>query len=65
VSERERVPPHSHCIVCGAAIPEGERFCSERCRREYERRRRRATLTHWILAGGLIALGIVLMLRGV
>ncbi|WP_456482903.1 DUF2116 family Zn-ribbon domain-containing protein [Methanopyrus kandleri] len=61
----ERVPPHSHCIVCGAAIPEGERFCSEKCRMEYERRRKKAATLQWVLAGALIALGVVLMLRGV
>ncbi|WP_088335900.1 MULTISPECIES: DUF2116 family Zn-ribbon domain-containing protein [unclassified Methanopyrus] len=61
----EHVPPHSHCIVCGAAIPEGERFCSEKCRREYERRRKRAATIQWVIAGILIALGVVLMLRGV
>ena len=32
----ERWGPHSHCIVCGAAIPEGEKFCSSTCKAKYE-----------------------------
>ncbi|MCD6512229.1 MAG: DUF2116 family Zn-ribbon domain-containing protein [Thermoplasmata archaeon] len=30
------IPQHSHCIICGKAIPYGEKFCSEKCKKEYE-----------------------------
>jgi len=39
--KREKWGPHSHCEVCGKAIPEGERFCSPKCQREYEERVRK------------------------
>ncbi len=29
-----RLPPHSHCRICEAIIPESEEFCSEECDRE-------------------------------
>jgi len=31
------IPRHSHCLVCGATIPENETFCSNKCRDEYEK----------------------------
>ena len=28
----EKWGPHSHCLVCGNAIPDGEKTCSEECK---------------------------------
>ncbi|NPB01735.1 MAG: DUF2116 family Zn-ribbon domain-containing protein [Methanopyri archaeon] len=60
----DRVPPHSHCVVCGKAIPEGETFCSEKCRMKYEKMRKRQSMSMWIMVGILVAVGIYLTVKG-
>ena len=52
------IPPHSHCIVCGKAIPPGEKFCSEKCRQEYEKMVRRRKLYIYLM---YLALAILLI----
>ena len=32
----ERIPQHSHCQICGKAIPYGETVCSDECREKYD-----------------------------
>ncbi|HID47536.1 MAG TPA: DUF2116 family Zn-ribbon domain-containing protein [Methanothermococcus okinawensis] len=32
---------HRHCLNCGISIPVGETFCSERCKEEYIKKRKR------------------------
>ncbi|MBC7113365.1 MAG: DUF2116 family Zn-ribbon domain-containing protein [Candidatus Methanomethyliales bacterium] len=34
--KKEEWGPHTHCIICGNAIPEGEKTCSEECAKKYE-----------------------------
>ena len=34
--DEDRWGPHSHCTVCGNAIPEGEKTCSDECAAKYE-----------------------------
>ncbi|HIQ38913.1 MAG TPA: DUF2116 family Zn-ribbon domain-containing protein [Methanothermococcus okinawensis] len=32
---------HRHCLNCGISIPPDETFCSERCKDEYIKKRKR------------------------
>lgn len=32
----ERIPQHSHCQICGKAVPYGETVCSDECREKYD-----------------------------
>ncbi|MBW9220526.1 DUF2116 family Zn-ribbon domain-containing protein [Methanothermococcus sp. SCGC AD-155-N22] len=32
---------HRHCLNCGISIPPDETFCSERCREEYIRKKKK------------------------
>ena len=32
----EQLPDHLHCLVCDAAVPADQRFCSERCESEFK-----------------------------
>ncbi|RLF66230.1 MAG: DUF2116 family Zn-ribbon domain-containing protein [Thermoplasmata archaeon] len=60
-TSRERVPLHSHCIVCGRPIEFGKTFCSEACRESYERMikaRKRTIYISW----GIILVMIVILL---
>jgi len=57
----ERIVQHRHCIQCGKAIPPGEKFCSERCKEEYEalvEHRKRLYIIFLLLA----ALTIILLI---
>ena len=58
---REKWGPHSHCEVCGRAIPEGERFCSPQCQEEYESRVRKQRLIVRVIYLSLAALVLVLV----
>ncbi len=31
----EKWGPHSHCVVCGNAIADGEKLCSKECEEKY------------------------------
>jgi len=60
--DEDKWGPHSHCIVCGNAIPEGEKTCSEECAQKYEseakRYKRQQTMSFMFIAamGGLVVI---------
>jgi predicted nucleic acid-binding Zn ribbon protein len=60
--EEDKWGPHSHCIVCGNAIPEGEKTCSEECAKKYDneanRYKRQKKMNYLFIAGmgGIIVL---------
>lgn len=39
--KREEWGPHTHCVICGNAIPEGEKICSDECANKYEAEKKR------------------------
>ncbi len=55
--------PHSHCIVCGVAIPENEKYCSKICEAKYnqetERYKRQQKMSYIFI--GIMGVLIVLM----
>jgi len=58
---------HRHCMTCGKAIPPDKEFCSEECRKKYERVRmkeERVKKMLWIMYAVMIgSLLIVIVLR--
>ena len=32
----EKIPQHTHCNICGKAIPSSETLCSEECKQRYQ-----------------------------
>ena len=32
----ERIPQHTHCTMCGKAVPVSETLCSDECKQKYE-----------------------------
>jgi len=63
--KEEKWGPHSHCIVCGAAIPEGKRFCSKECEDKYyesERKYKRAQTMMFLTLVGVVGLFMVFYL---
>ncbi|MCD6383492.1 MAG: DUF2116 family Zn-ribbon domain-containing protein [Thermoplasmata archaeon] len=57
-----RIPPHKHCIVCGKAIPEDERFCSEECEAAFKRMQR-AKILNFVYMFILVVV-LMIILRG-
>ena len=60
----ERIVQHKHCIQCGKAIPLDEKFCSEKCKMEYEallKRKKMTLIINYLLMGFFIII-LILML---
>ena len=59
----EKIGQHTHCQICGKAIPVSENLCSEECRQKYQmmvKRRKLWIYVMWFLIFITIAVVIVL-----
>ncbi|MFP3262166.1 MAG: DUF2116 family Zn-ribbon domain-containing protein [Nitrososphaeria archaeon] len=56
------IPPHSHCKVCGKAIPEGQIYCSKECRDRDLKAQSREKKMMWVFYGVFMGLLVVLLL---
>jgi predicted nucleic acid-binding Zn ribbon protein len=57
--------PHAHCVVCGSAMPEGEKTCSPECAKHYQdevKRYKRQQRNTFILIGGFVAAMLIILL---
>ncbi|MDI9644770.1 MAG: DUF2116 family Zn-ribbon domain-containing protein [Candidatus Verstraetearchaeota archaeon] len=61
-SYEERWGPHSHCLICGNAIPEGEKYCSESCKLKYEEEMRKASRQQKISYVFIVAMAALLLI---
>ena len=55
----EKIAQHTHCNICGKAIPVSELHCSEECKQKFEnmlRKRRRYTYIIYITMAFIIVL---------
>jgi len=52
----EIMEKHKHCLNCGISIPPDEVFCSEKCRNEYMKKRKKALKTQRILFAVMLAI---------
>ncbi len=57
----EQIPPHSHCQICGKAIPVSETYCSEGCKQKYASMMKRRKLLVYAMYA-LIAVILVFIL---
>jgi predicted nucleic acid-binding Zn ribbon protein len=55
---------HRHCVVCGQAIPAGERFCSEEHQQTMEGQRKRQQRSMWIFLGILAVFMVLIYFTG-
>lgn len=58
LKEAFQIPPHSHCLWCRRAIPEGKMFCSRRCEIAYKKWKRKKDLLNF----GYLIVGFILMM---
>ena len=56
----EKVPQHSHCQICGKAIPLSETLCSEECKQKYNSLIKKRKMIAYIMYA-LIAVVIVVI----
>jgi len=63
----EKIQPHTHCQVCGKAIPVNETLCSEKCRQKYhkivKKRKLSVAIMFLIVAIFLGIIGILYAIR--
>ena len=52
----ERIPQHSHCQICGKAIPYGETVCSDECREKYDQLVKKRKMYIYLMCGALALL---------
>lgn len=60
-SYEERWGPHNHCIICGNAITEGEKYCSDLCKKKYEEELKKASRQQKISYIFIAAMGALLV----
>lgn len=44
-----QIPQHSHCKICGKAIPTDETFCSKECEERFQSMAKRRKLLVYIM----------------
>lgn len=59
----ESIPPHSHCQICGKAIPVSETFCSEECKEKYNGMMKKRKLMVYAMYALIAVIVILFMLR--
>jgi len=52
---------HRHCLNCGISIPPDETFCSERCREEYIRKKKKVMRIQLIVLFVIFAVLVILV----
>jgi predicted nucleic acid-binding Zn ribbon protein len=63
LSMAEKIGQHTHCHICGKAIPVSETLCSEECKQKYQsmiKKRKLWIYLMWALIFCTVALIIVL-----
>jgi len=60
----EKVGQHTHCHICGKAIPVSETLCSEECKQKYQTLTKRRKLIVYLMYGMLAALIVIFIVGG-
>ncbi len=50
------IPPHTHCQVCGKAIPTTESFCSKECEQRFQTMVKKRKMLIYIMYGLIIVI---------
>jgi predicted nucleic acid-binding Zn ribbon protein len=58
----EKVAQHTHCQICGKAIPISETLCSEECKQKYESMIRKRKMLMYIMYALIFIILIMLIL---
>lgn len=65
--DEEKWGPHAHCVVCGNAMPEGGKTCSEDCAQKFEEEtkhyKRQQKMTYIVMFGMIAFIALFLILN--
>ena len=62
----EKIPQHSHCQVCGKAIPFSETLCSDECKEKYNSLvKRRKLFLYFMYAAIFVAFIVMIFLKDI
>jgi predicted nucleic acid-binding Zn ribbon protein len=63
---QKKYGPHHHCVICGRAVPEEKKYCSQECRDSaitYEKKqKKRSKIQMYFLIGIMAVMFIVMFL---
>ena len=60
----EIIPPHSHCQICGKAVPVSETFCSEECKQKYSAMMKRRKLMVYAMYALIAVILVIILFTG-
>ena len=60
----ERVAQHTHCQICGKAIPITETLCSEECKQRYNAMVKKRKLLVYVMYALIIVILAMFLLSG-
>ena len=58
----ENIPQHSHCQMCGKAIPVTESICSDKCKQKYQTMVRKRKIMIYLMYGLILAIVMIYIL---
>jgi len=59
----EKIAQHTHCQICGKAIPITETFCSEECKQKYQALMKKRKWYLYIMYGAIFFVMIIFILQ--
>lgn len=62
VKESATIPPHTHCKVCGKAIPEGQIYCSKECRDKDLNQQKKDKRMMWGFYGAFMVILVIMLI---
>jgi len=58
----EKIIQHTHCHMCGKAVPVTETLCSEECKQKYQKMLKKRKMWVYIMYAAIFFMIIVLIL---
>ena len=59
----ERIPQHTHCNICGKAVPVSETLCSDECKQKYDVLVKKRKLWVYIMYAAIFGFFILLLVQ--
>ncbi|RLF28917.1 MAG: DUF2116 family Zn-ribbon domain-containing protein [Thermoplasmata archaeon] len=58
----EKLVQHTHCQICGKAIPIKETFCSQECRQKYQAMLKKRKMLVYIMYAAIFFMILILII---
>jgi predicted nucleic acid-binding Zn ribbon protein len=60
----EKVAQHTHCQICGKAIPLKENLCSEECKQKFQAMMKKRKMLVYLMYGLIFVILVMFLLAG-